>query len=298
MKYHFILFLILLASCSTNNTKQQEAVNSKSERKAIVEKAPQNSGEFLEKFTQKAINIISTNKYVSFDDLQKQKLKNIEENSGVSVSTDTPAEMNGNKLYYYLQERTLVVGSAFKGQYDGTYLSHASAFVIREDGVILTNYHVVESDTKRSNIATFVCDKDGNVYPVTDVLSSSQSNDLAILKIDTKGKKLKAIPFAQVELVGEDIYMMGHPFRNTYFMSKGIIARKYVSERDYEQKIAVTCDYGQGASGGPIVNTHGQIIGMVSSTYIEEVNGNGPVQMVIKEAIPVSTLWNYVKKPE
>jgi len=144
-------------------------------------------------------------------------------------------------------------------------------------------------------IAVFVSDKDGHVYPVTEVLSSSQANDLAILKIDTKGKKLKALPFAEQELMGEDIYMMGHPFRNTYFMSKGIVARKYISERDMEPRLGVTVDYGQGASGGPIVNLHGQVVAMVSSTYIERANGNGPVQMVIKEAIPVSTFWKYVK---
>jgi S1-C subfamily serine protease len=298
MKLNILLFLMIFSACTVDKEKQQgsETTQDQGIKAAIVENEPQHSSVFLEKFTQKAIDIISTNQYVSFSDLQKQKLKNIEENSGVTVSTEIPPEMSGNELYFYIEDRTLVVGSAYKGQFEGTYLSHASAFVIHEDGVVLTNYHVVESNVKNSTIAIFVSDKDGNVYPVTNVLCSSQANDLAVLKIDTKGKKLKTITFAPVELVGDDIYMMGHPFQNTYFMSKGIVARKYISERDDEPRIAVTCDYGQGASGGPIVNTHGQIIGMVSSTYIQLVNNDDPTQMVIKEAVPVSTLWKYVKR--
>ena len=297
MRTSLFFLSILLSGCLNHgNNPAKGTANIHPERKAIIENEPQHSYDFLDRFSSKAIELISENKFVPFDEIQKMKLKNIEENSDVEVSSATPGKMTGNELYFYLKERTLVTGSAFKGQFKGTYLINATAFVINEEGIILTNYHVVEHDVKNSNIAIFVCDSKGNVYPVTEVLSTSQSNDLAILRIDTKGKKLKTIPFAQTELVGEDIYMMGHPFENTYFMSKGIVARKYISERDDEPRIAVTTDYGRGASGGPIVNTNGQIIGMASSTYIQLANPNGPTQMVIKEAIPVSTLWNYVKK--
>lgn len=297
-----IVFFSLLAliSCSENKKKDNNegqilaVENTTDDNYGIIEDNPQHSSKFINKFTEEANKIISTNEFVSFSELQQQKLKNIEENSNIKVSSEKPGKMTGNELYFYLKERTLVVGSSYKGQFDGLYLSLASAFVISEDGIIATNYHVIEVRKDMETIAIFVSDKDSNVYPVTEVLSSSQANDLAILRIDTKGKKLKALPFAKQELMGEDIYMMGHPFDNTYFMSKGIIARKYISERDMEPKLGVTVDYGQGASGGPIVNQSGQLVGMVSSTYLERVNVNGPVQMVIKEAIPVSTLWNYV----
>jgi len=61
--------------------------------------------------------------------------------------------------------------------------------------------------------------------------------------------------------MGSDVYLMGNPFSNTFLMIKGIIGRKYVSERDGEVKIAVTVEFGPGASGGPIVK-NGQITGM------------------------------------
>jgi S1-C subfamily serine protease len=301
IKIIVFLSLFVFISCSENNKKDNKrdqipvVKNTTKHNSVILEDKPQHSSQFINNFTAKVSGLISTNEFVSFSKLQQQKLKNIEEKSNVKVSRIKPKKMSGNELYFYLKERNLVVGAAYKGQFESIYLSLASAYVISEDGTIATNYHVIDVREDMSIIAIFVSDKDGNIYPVTEVLSSSQANDLAILKIDTKGKKLKALPFAKEELMGEDIYMMGHPFNNTYFMSKGIIARKYISERDMEARIGVTVDYGQGASGGSIVNQNGQLVAMVSSTYIERVNGNGLVQMVIKEAIPVSTLWNYIE---
>jgi S1-C subfamily serine protease len=296
------LSLLTLISCSENNKENNKGnqivtvKNTTEHNSVIIEDKPQYSSQFINNFTKKVSELISKNEFVSFSRLQQQKLKNIEENSNAKVSSIKPEKMSGNELYFYLKERNLVVGSAYKGQFESIYLSLASAYVINEDGIIATNYHVIDVRKDMNTITVFVSDKDGNIYPVTEVLSSSQTNDMAILKIDTKGKKLKALPFAKEELMGEDIYMMGHPFNNTYFMSKGIIARKYISERDMEPRIGVTVDYGQGASGGSIVNRNGQLVAMVSSTYLERVNGSGPVQMVIKEAIPISTLWNYVKQ--
>lgn len=298
-KIFLILYLPILISCSNskNSTKSQSSEVGKRTKSstAIIEDKPQHSSKFIAKFTDIANELISSHKYVSFDELQQQKLRNIEENSNIKVSREVPPKMSGNELYFFLKERTLVVGSAHKGQYDSNYLTTATAFVINDDGIIATNYHVIEVNKKLNTLAIFVSDKDGNVYPVTEVLSSSQENDLAILRVNTKGKKLKSIPFAEQELMGEDIFMMGHPFKNTYFMSKGIVARKYISERNGAPRLGVTVDYGQGASGGPIVNVNGQIVAMVSSTYIQMADGNGPVQMVIKEAIPVSTFGEYVK---
>ena len=78
-----------------------------------------------------------------------------------------------------------------------------------------------------------------------------------------------------------------------------IIGRKFISERDGELKIAVTAEFGPGASGGPIVNENGQLIGMVSAIEMKFANGHakgGGVQMILKEAIPVSVLNKYVKR--
>ena len=88
---------MIFSACTVDKEMQEgsETTQDQGTKAAIVENEPQHSSVFLEKFTQKAIDIISSNQYVSFSDLQKLKLKNIEENSGVTVSTDIPPEMSG-----------------------------------------------------------------------------------------------------------------------------------------------------------------------------------------------------------
>jgi hypothetical protein len=78
MKLNILLFLLIFYACTVDKEKQQgsETTQDQGTKAAIVENKPQHSSVFLEKFTQKAIDIISTNQYVSFSDLQKQKLKN------------------------------------------------------------------------------------------------------------------------------------------------------------------------------------------------------------------------------
>jgi S1-C subfamily serine protease len=302
-----LILFISIVSCKQNTEAVQEKQNTPQElyteqsvsTTPILEDKPIKNSKFTNDFTQKASALLSKNKFVPFDVLQGQKLKNIEENSNIIVSSNTPTKMNGNQIYFYLKERTLAIGRAYDAPYGGIALSMASGYVIHEDGVIVTNYHVIEVMKNMKSKALFVSDAASNVYPITGILSSSQTNDLAILKIDTKGEKIKSIPFAAEELVGENIYMMGHPFNNYFYMENGIIANKYISDRDDGVKIAITAEFGQGASGGPVVNENGQLVGMVSATMMEYVNGSrehGALQFIVKEVVPVSVISDYIKR--
>jgi len=294
------LFIValLLVSCGSNSDK----TNNLSEKveEAILELHPQNDAKFEADATKKVQQLVSENNYTSFDNLQSQKLDKIEENSEVLVDVSTPAKMNGNQIYTHLKERTLLIGASYLCDLcPNIHLKNASGYVINEDGVIATNYHVIEVKKGVNISGLFATDHEGNVYPVTKILAASQSNDLAILQVNTNGKKLKVLPFAEEELIGSDIYVMGKPFSNNFFMTKGIVSRKYISERDDEVKIAITAEFAQGSSGGPVVNENGQLIGMVSGTIMNYSNGSkehGDLQLVIKEVIPVSVLNTYVKR--
>ncbi|RXP46575.1 serine protease [Lutibacter sp. HS1-25] len=291
IRYILIFVSFIFLSCSSSNV--QKASSESNQAVAI------NHLKYIGAVTQEAQNYITTNNYTPFETLQTQKLDRIEENSEVVVSNFKPKKKSGHEMYSHLQKSTLYIGSSFLcDKCPNIHLNNATGFVIHEDGVIVTNYHVIEVNSQVDISAIFVADFEGNVFPVTNILSASQSNDLAILKVNTNGKKLKALPLAKQELVGEDVFMMGHPFGTTFFMTKGMIANKYMSERSYEPKIAITAEFGQGASGGPVVNEFGQIVGVVSATQIHYTNGSkehGDLQLIVKEAVPVSALNNYIK---
>jgi S1-C subfamily serine protease len=290
-----LLSLFSIIACKSTSEEKIETINVA----PTLEKAKKVSI-FNQTFTNKVTKEISSGNFIAMDILQSQKIKNIEENSNITIKEEHGANMNGNQMYYYLKERTFVVGSPYLcTNCPETHLSNATAYSITDNGIILTNYHVIDKNESMDTSAIFVSDSDGNIYNVTEVLSASQGNDLAILKIDTKGKKLKYIPFAKEELLGEDIYLMGHPFGQNYYMSKGIIARKYINDRDNEPRLAVTAEFGQGSSGGPFVNTKGELVAMVAGTYSNYTMNSkehGYLQMITKEVIPVSSIWKYVKK--
>ena len=303
MKYLFkitLLFVVTLVIVSCSNHTDKKNTDSQNNEKAIFELHPQFSSKFNVDATKKVEQLVRENKHTPFENLQFQKLDRIEENSEVLVDVSTPAKMNGNQIYTYLKQRTMLVGSSYLcDRCPNIHLNNASGFVISEDGVIATNYHVIEVKDSFETSGLFATDHKGNVYPVIKILAASQSNDLAILQVDTNGKKLKVLPFAEQELMGSDIYLMGNSFNNIFMMTKGIIGRTYLSERDGQAKIAVTAEFGQGASGGPIVNENGQIIGMVSATTVHYTNGSkeyGDLQFISREAIPVSVLNNYVNR--
>lgn len=130
-----------------------------------------------------------------------------------------------------------------------------SGFLISADGYILTNHHVVGG-------AQFVKVRwsDGNEV-LGEVIRSDQLRDVALLKADPKGHKPLALRSTAVS-IGEDVYAVGAPtgekFRNT--VTKGIVSalRIYNGFNFIQSDVGVT----HGNSGGPIVDTKGQVIGL------------------------------------
>ena len=84
----------------------------------------------------------------------------------------------------------VVVGGVYKcTKCKRWHVRCASGFVVRRDGLIVTNLHTVEAFNKLD--AVRVMTEAGRVYPVLAVLAASRLNDLALLKVDAKGQKKK-----------------------------------------------------------------------------------------------------------
>ncbi|KAB1067885.1 trypsin-like peptidase domain-containing protein, partial [Tamlana haliotis] len=224
MKINYILYLSLICvlnSCnSTKNTSN--AIETEVE---IIEEESENASEFVSAASAGVDKLVAANMHTPFTKLEEDRDKNFEVNSGVEIAYTQSDKKTGNQMYHHLQKSTMYIGSSYLcDKCPNVHLSAASGFVIREDGIIITNYHVIAPKDTIKYDGLFAIDHEGTVYVVTEVLSASKANDLAILKVDTKGDKLNALPLAETELVGEDVYMMGHPFKNTFFMTKGIIS--------------------------------------------------------------------------
>ncbi len=165
-----------------------------------------------------------------------------------------------------------------------------TGFVIRPDGVILTNAHVVSGATKVS-----VMMRDGTTYPAT-VLGKDETNDLAVVKVDAKNMPTAPLGTSADLIIGEWAIAIGNPFGfvlgNTEpSVTAGVISatgRNLIGQQEggglYVDMIQTDASINPGNSGGPLVNAEGQVIGVNSSIYTPTSNGGS---VGIGFAIPI-----------
>ena len=162
--------------------------------------------------------------------------------------------------------------------------SLGSGVIVREDGVIVTNNHVVEgADSFRVVLS------DRREYPAELVLNDERT-DLAVLKIDTSGDKLPVLNFADTReaQVGDLVMAIGNPFGVGQTVTSGIIsatARTDVGISDYSFFIQTDAAVNPGNSGGALVNMRGQLVGVNTAIFSRGGGSNGigfaiPAEMV------------------
>lgn len=161
-----------------------------------------------------------------------------------------------------------------------TSKSVGTGVVLTEDGYILTNYHVIEG--AKSILVRFL---DG-VSTAATVRGFSEDDDLAVLQIDRRG--LIPAEFASTKncFVGQDIYVIGTPIDADYSWTttKGIISYldreiKIYDDFNVLQKkmklIQTDAMLNPGNSGGPMINSNGQVIGIVNIKLAGDADGIG-----------------------
>ena len=142
--------------------------------------------------------------------------------------------------------------------------SLGSGVIVRGDGVILTNNHVVAGGT---DIVVALSDK--REFKAK-VLLADPRTDLAVLKIDTRGEALPTVPFADSDRVqvGDLVLAIGDPFGVGQTVTMGIVsalARTQVSASDYQFFIQTDAAINPGNSGGALVTTDGKLAGINTS---------------------------------
>ena len=144
--------------------------------------------------------------------------------------------------------------------------SLGSGVIVRADGLILTNNHVVEGGT---DIVVALNDK--REFKAK-VLTADPRTDLAVLKIDTKGEKLPTVPFGDSDAVqvGDLVLAIGDPFGVGQTVTMGIVsalARTQGSANDYQFFIQTDAAINPGNSGGALVTSDGKLAGINTAIY-------------------------------
>jgi len=140
--------------------------------------------------------------------------------------------------------------------------SEGSGFVIREDGYILTNAHVIEgADPRRGVVARR---KDGSRVPLT-VVGVDAKTDLAVLKAEGTGWPAVTWGDSDAARVGEFVCSLGAPFELDYTLTVGVLSakgRSNLTTTAYEDYLQTDAAINPGNSGGPLCNLDGAVIGV------------------------------------
>jgi serine protease Do len=136
-----------------------------------------------------------------------------------------------------------------------------SGFVIRADGAILTNRHVVENATRIR-----VVFQDGRDLPAT-VVGIDRATDLAVLRVNARG--LAPLRFADMgrQRVGQWVVAIGSPFGLDTTVTAGVLSalgRGGLGMNEIEDYVQTDASINPGNSGGPLVNLDGEIVGVNS----------------------------------
>ncbi|MEO6528849.1 MAG: trypsin-like peptidase domain-containing protein [Gemmatimonadaceae bacterium] len=165
-----------------------------------------------------------------------------------------------------------------------------TGFVIRADGVIVTNAHVIAGATRIS-----VMFRDGTTYPAT-AIGTDETNDLAVLKVKATGLPLAPLGDSENLLVGEWAIAIGNPYgfmlgNAEPSVTAGVISgvgRNLVARGEgpsaYFDMVQTDASINPGNSGGPLVSAAGEVIGVNSSIY--STNGGGSIGLGF--AIPIN----------
>src|SRR5881296_959247 len=148
--------------------------------------------------------------------------------------------------------------------------SEGSGFIVRPEGYIFTNFHVVEGADKIE-----VKLRDGRNFPAT-VVGTDEKTDIAVIKIDAKDLPVVQLGDSDGARVGQFAFAIGAPFKLDYTFTYGVISGKSRSKlfqtggysiSDYLQTDA---SINPGNSGGPLCDIDGKVIGM--NTLINGMN--------------------------
>lgn len=163
-------------------------------------------------------------------------------------------------------------------------VSSGTGCVVTSDGYILTGSHVIDGFT-----SVTVTTASGQTYKAQVVSTMGKNKDLALLKINPK-KPLQTIKIGDSEnlKVGQKVLAIGNPFGFNGTLTQGIISRI----DDKRGKIQTDAAINPGCSGGPLLNSSGEVIGINQSIYNPD---NNISNIGIGFAIPINDAKKFMQ---
>jgi serine protease Do len=164
--------------------------------------------------------------------------------------------------------------------------SLGSGFIIRSDGYIVTNNHVVDHATEIK-----VKLSDGREFPAK-IVGRDSKTDIALVRVNATGLPTLPLGDSKELQIGQPVMAIGNPFGLTGTVTTGIVSAegRVIGEGPYDNFIQTDASINPGNSGGPLVNQAGQVVGINTAIYSQSGGSVGigfaiPIEMA-KTVLP------------
>jgi 2-alkenal reductase len=170
-----------------------------------------------------------------------------------------------NDIYSSVSPSVVSINIAAERSMGLQNVSSGSGFVVSNEGHIVTNYHVI-ANSDRIEVRMF----DGTVT-AADVVGTDPDSDLAVIQVDVPQERLAPVSFGDSNdlQIGDSVLAIGNPFQNDWTLTAGIVSALNRSIQGLDRfsiggVIQTDAAINPGNSGGPLINLHGEVIGVNS----------------------------------
>lgn len=177
---------------------------------------------------------------------------------GHRTKQSLPSELSGGEIYRLHSQAIIQIDT-----YDAinTHIRTGSAFFISSSGLAMTNLHILEySDYAVATLA------DGSQREILGTVAYDAQEDIAILNVEGDGYSRMKFADPSTLRHGDAVYVIGSPYGLTNTLTGGIVSwpLRTIGEQDF---IQFTAHISFGSGGAPLIDSHGFVVGIASSSF-------------------------------
>jgi S1-C subfamily serine protease/nitrogen regulatory protein PII-like uncharacterized protein len=195
--------------------------------------------------------------------------------SSITVTKIQSQDLSAEQIFEKVNNAIVVV---YAYDFEGDKHAQGSGIILNDKGIVVTNYHLFAGCEK------IELKRKDQVINHAGIIGASIEKDILILKIE--GQDYPNIPVCEDTIfkVGQKIYAVGSPLGYENTMSEGIISGLREIGESKNSFLQITASSSPGSSGGAVLNSKGELVGMVSMGYLligENINFAIPVKDIM-----------------